>query len=64
MAWGGEGGGAASCLACRGTQPAFMPKNSSSCSPDAMESVEKMVQGGYGEWRCGVVLARRLASFK
>ena len=47
-----------------GTQPAFMPENSSSCSPDAMESVEKMVQGGYGERRCGAVLARRLASFK
>ena len=63
-AWDGEGGGAVSCLDRRGTQPAFMPENSSSCSPDAMESAEKMVQGGYGEQRCGAVLARCLALFK
>ena len=63
-AWGRKGGGAASYLARQGTQTTFMPKNSSSCSPDAMEGVEKMVRGGHGERRCGAVLARRMASFK
>ena len=29
-----------------------------------MESVLKMVQGGYGERRCGAILARCLALFK
>jgi hypothetical protein len=29
-----------------------------------MECVEKMVQGGDEELRCGAVLARHLASFK
>jgi hypothetical protein len=48
----------------RATQPAFMPENYPYGSSDAIERVEKMVEGGDVERLSGAILARRLASFK